>query len=89
MQKICIVNKSKENLNKNVEKNKSKKKLKIVFGMTLCMMILNLSFNIVLATSNTEDFGRYHIYSYENSYRYIKYRNLPQRIHEYYYLDNN
>lgn len=89
MQKICIINKNKNNLNTNVVKNKQKKKRKIVVVMTLFMIILNLSFNIVSAADNVNDFKVYHVYSYENSNRYIKYRNLPQRIHEYYYLDSS
>ena len=89
MQKICIINKTKNSLNKNIITNKSKVKRKFILVMNLFMIILSLSCNIILAADNIENFGTYRVYSYINSNRYIKYKNVPQRIHEYYYLDNN
>lgn len=89
MQKICIINKTKSSLNKNIITNKSKVKRKFILVMNLFMIILSLSCNIILAADNIENFGTYRVYSYTNSNRYIKYKNVPQRIHEYYYLDDN
>lgn len=34
------------------------------------------------------DLGKYRVYSYEYSNRYIKYEGRPQRVYEYYYIDN-
>lgn len=88
MQKICIINKSKNKDSKNVIKNKGKKR-KFVVVMSLLMMCLNIPFGIIKANDFSEDFGRYHVYSYDASNRYIKYKQTPQRIHEYYYLNSN
>ena len=82
MQKICIVSKIK---NKNNSGKQLKNKGKFIIVLTLMMIVFNISYNKASA-NNTNDFGRYHVYSYNESHRYIKYKNLPQRIHEYYYI---
>ena len=84
MQKICIVSKIK---NKNNSGKQVKNKGKFIIVLTLMMIVFNISYNKASA-NNTNDFGRYHVYSYNESFRYIKYKNLPQRIHEYYYINN-
>ena len=86
MQKICIVNKGKSRTGKNVLKNK---KIKIKIGVLMLVMLLiitNLQ-SCILASENIDDFGTYRIYSYPESFRYIKYQTRPQRIHEYYYIN--
>lgn len=86
MHKICIINKSKNKDNKNKINNKIKPKRKMIVVMSLLVILLNIPINISYANDFSDDFGRYHVYSYEYSNRYIKYRGIPQRIHEYYYL---
>ena len=85
MQKICIVNKSK---NKNILNNKN---IKIKLGILMLILALTLPIfqNIVLASDEVENFGQYRICSYIDSHRYIKYQTRPQRIYEYYYINNN
>lgn len=88
MQKICIINKSNNKAKENVIKNKSKGKKKIVVVMSLFMMLLSITFNKSYANDFGNEFGKYHVYSYNESNRYIKYQERPQRIHEYYYLNS-
>lgn len=86
MQKICIINK---NINKQTKSNKEDKikKGKVVIVMSLLMLMFNLVLNNVSALDDNEYFGVYNVYSFDDSYRYIKYQDRPQRIHEYYYID--
>ena len=86
MQKICIVNKGKSRNCKDILKSK---KIKIKIGtLTMLFVLMFVSFqNYILASDNTDEFGRYRIYSYPESFRYIKYQARPQRIHEYYYIN--
>lgn len=88
MQKICIINKSGNKSKDNIIKNKSKGKKKIVVVMALFMMLLNITFNKTYA-NDFDEFGKYHVYSYSDSNRYIKYQERPQRIHEYYYINSS
>lgn len=86
MQKICIVNKGKSRNCKDILKSK---KIKIKIGtLTMLFVLMFVSFqNYILASDNTDEFGNYRIYSYSESFRYIKYQSRPQRIHEYYYIN--
>ena len=52
------------------------------------MLIVVLFLTNITYANDENDLGRYRVYSYEYSNRYIKYDNRPQRIHEYYYIDN-
>ena len=88
MQKICIINKSSNKSKDNIIKNKSKGKKKIVVVMALFMIFLNMTLNKTYA-NDFDEFGKYHVYSYSDSNRYIKYQERPQRIHEYYYLNSS
>lgn len=88
MQKICIINKSSNKSKDNIIKNKSKGKKKIVVVMALFMMLLNMTLNKTYA-NDFDEFGKYHVYSYNESNRYIKYQERPQRIHEYYYINSS
>lgn len=88
MQKICIINKSSNKSKDNIIKNKSKGKKKIVVVMALFIMLLNMTLNKTYA-NDFDEFGKYHVYSYNDSNRYIKYQERPQRIHEYYYLNSS
>lgn len=88
MQKICIINKSSNKSKDNIIKNKSKGKKKIVVVMALFMILLNMTLNKTYA-NDFDEFGKYHVYSYNDSNRYIKYQERPQRIHEYYYLNSS
>lgn len=88
MQKICIINKSSNKSKDNIIKNKSKGKKKIVVVMALFMIFLNMTLNKTYA-NDFDEFGKYHVYSYNDSNRYIKYQERPQRIHEYYYLNSS
>ena len=86
MQKICIVNKGKSINCKDVLKSK---KIKIKIGtLTMLFVLMFVSFqNYILASDNSDEFGNYRIYSYPESFRYIKYQSRPQRIYEYYYIN--
>ncbi len=87
MQKICIINKSRNKTNENsILKNKKTKKIKVVLVAAILMMIVNIPINVIFAEENN-NFSDYHIYSYESSNRYIKYQGRPQRIYEYYYIN--
>ena len=88
MQKICIINKSSNKSKDNIIKNKSKGKKKIVVVMALFMIFLNMTLNKTYA-NDFDEFGKYHVYSYNDSNRYIKYQERPQRIHEYYYINSS
>lgn len=88
MQKICIINKSSNKSKDNIIKNKSKGKKKIVVVMALFIMLLNMTLNKTYA-NDFDEFGKYHVYSYSDSNRYIKYQERPQRIHEYYYINSS
>ena len=88
MQKICIINKSSNKSKDNIIKNKSKGKKKIVVVMALFMIFLNMTLNKTYA-NDFDEFGKYHVYSYSDSNRYIKYQERPQRIHEYYYINSS
>lgn len=88
MQKICIINKSGNKSKDNIIKNKSKGKKKIVVVMALFMIFLNMTLNKTYA-NDFDEFGKYHVYSYNYSNRYIKYQERPQRIHEYYYINSS
>lgn len=88
MQKICIINKSSNKSKDNIIKNKSKGKKKIVVVMALFMIFLNMTLNKTYA-NDFDEFGKYHVYSYNYSNRYIKYQERPQRIHEYYYINSS
>ncbi len=88
MQKICIVNKSKDSVKEKKLKNKQvNNKRKFIVVVMLMMFFLNIPYSTAV-TKNSNDFGRYHVYSYKDSFRYIKYKDRPQRIHEYYYINN-
>ena len=88
MQKICIINKSSNKSKDNIIKNKSKGKKKIVVVMALFMIFLNMTLNKTYA-NDFDELGKYHVYSYSDSNRYIKYQERPQRIHEYYYINSS
>ena len=52
------------------------------------MIFLNMTLNKTYA-NDFDEFGKYHVYSYSDSNRYIKYQERPQRIHEYYYINSS
>lgn len=88
MQKICIINKNRNEQTKSNKEDKIKKG-KVVIVMSLLMLMFNLVLNNVSAVDDNEYFGVYNVYSFVDSYRYIRYQDRPQRIHEYYYIDKN
>lgn len=92
MQKICIINKNKSNINNKDIKEKIKvknNKGKFIIVMSLIIMFASCINTTLFASDVSEQYGTYRIFSYEDSNRYIKYKDLPQRIHEYYYLNKS
>lgn len=86
--------------NKNKVKYVTKNVVKKIVSMALIVMIVlsntiyaNEVYNfesedIVAKFSDEVTLGKYRVHSYEYSQRYIKYDGRPQRVYEYYYIDN-
>lgn len=85
MQKICIINKSKTKTNEKTKYIRKNNKGKFIVVMCLAMFAVSI-INNIYATTATDSYGKYNVFSYSESNRYIKYNSTPQRIHEYYYL---
>lgn len=89
MQKICIINKSKDKT-QNKLKGKKSNKGKFVIVMSFIMFVLGvIGKSNIYAVETSSNYGKYNIFSYSDSNRYIKYNSKPQRIHEYYYENKN
>jgi TQXA domain-containing protein len=70
----------------NIKKYKHIKFIAIVLIFTL---IAPTIFQFNYANTENLNFRDYQIYSYKNSNIYIKYNGTPQKIYEYYYINNN
>lgn len=92
MNKICIVNKTKESVKLSKIKkvgNEKNSKRKFIVVMSFLVLLVFVANSKIFASDISQNYGKYRIFAYEESNRYIKYRNVPQRIPEYYYLNKN